>query len=108
MAELRKPKQKADGKPDVPWRKIAEYIVEKGASYGFSHIACSRRWDVLHGGHRSRHHGKSVKRATEKDYADTEEPGHRQKNVMPQFGRSESKSTEGGGGSDAWSFLDDY
>ncbi|PQE15995.1 HMG box-containing protein [Rutstroemia sp. NJR-2017a WRK4] len=30
-----------------PWKKIAEYIVKSGGTYGFSPATCSKRWDEL-------------------------------------------------------------
>jgi len=35
------------GKARIPWKKVAEYIVEHGGSYRFGNATCRKRWDEL-------------------------------------------------------------
>lgn len=31
----------------IPWKKVAEYIVNNGGSYHFGNSTCRKRWDEL-------------------------------------------------------------
>ena len=45
MRKLAKGNDLASAK--IPWKQVAEYIVDHGGSYHFGNTTCRKRWDML-------------------------------------------------------------
>ena len=45
---------KSQGRPGghlkIPWAKVAEYIVDHGASYEFGNATCRKKWEEVNAG----------------------------------------------------------